>query len=337
MHNHKTVLINLTLWLAFVSTFVSGQKPAPDSEVIKVETNAVYIDALVRDRRSRKPVTNMVQEDFELLIDEKRRKLSEFHFDGRKGCPLTVMLYINLAPGGALKYLKQSKAQESLGEALANLDDEDEVAVVIADDWFAGEPKTLLAPTTDKYKAITSLIEALNTAAPHTGKPDLINRTPMTVAIAEAERIATTRPANDVALVYISDGVNALDTMDLANRKLLSQRLIRSNISFSALNFDLNSTYNAAANILNPLAYTFGMSVTGSANYFANETGGLAIKVKRSDELGSALGEIIGSYAARYSLGFYLDEDDKPGMHKVEVRVKGKVAVSAGRSIYLEK
>ena len=49
----------------------------------------------------------------------------------------------------------------------------------------------------------------------------------MTEAIAEVEKIAAENPERQVALVYISDGVNTLDTMNFDDRKNLAARLLK--------------------------------------------------------------------------------------------------------------
>lgn len=117
--------------------------------------------------------------------------------------------------------------------------------------------------------------------------------------------------------------------------------------SISALNFPLLRSYAAAAAVINPLARVFGASVTGGANYLAEQTGGVAIKVERTEELGAKLEQVIGAYVARYSLGFTLGKDDGDDgrMHKLQVRVgergregrKRRLVVSARRGYYVAR
>lgn len=344
MQTYKTKIIQLMLWLAFATTFVSGQKPKIDSDIITVETKAVFTDVLVRDKATRKPVSDLQREDFMLLIDNKPREISEFGFDRTKSCPLTIILYFNLAPNGALRYLEQPKTQKSLGEALSKLDEDDEVAVMTAPDWFVGQPQFRLKPTRNREEVAKAIAEATNGASlngQNKPKPDRINKSTMTDAITAVEKTAGENRARKIALVYISDGINTLDTMDFGDRRQLAGRLLKSNISFSALNFELPVNYSVAANIINPLAFAFGASVTGSMNYFAGESGGVAVKVEKAENLGSALEEIINLYGSRYNLGFYLDETDKDAgkMHKIEVKVHGrsKLLINVRRGFFTYK
>lgn len=344
MHKLQLNFTQIVLWLAFATTFISGQQPKKDDEVIKVETRAVFTDVLVRDKNSRQPVTDLTREDFTLLVDNKPREISEFEFDGKKSCPLTIILYFNLAPNGALRYLEQTKTQKSLNEALSNLGEDDEVAVIVAQDWFVGKPIILTKPTRNWEEVIKNIGAAVNDAVSSKqtkAKPDQTNKRTMTETIAEVEKIAAEKPEKEIALVYISDGINTLDTMNFNDRKELAWRLLKNNISFSALNFDMLRSYSTAANIINPLAFVFGASVSGSANYLAEESGGVAINVEKTEKFSTSLEQIINLYGSRYSLGFYLNENeiDSGKMHKLEVKVKRndkpKLLLNARRGFYI--
>ncbi len=346
MQKYKTKLIQLTLWLAFATTFISGQNRQAVEDVISIETDAVFIDALVRDKKTGKPVVDLKREDFTLKVDDKLREISEFSFDGKTNCPLTIILYFNFAPNGALRYLEQPKTQKSLSESLANLDENDEVAVISAHDWFVGKPQFLLKPNQNWELVAKSIADATNEAildGQKPTKPDRLNQTTMTEAIAEVEKLTAERPGRAMALVYISDGVNTLDTMDFGSRRQLARRLVQNNISFSALNFSLLTGYSVAANVINPLAFAFGASVTGSANYLAKESGGVAVKIEKAEDFGSSLEGVIRVYSSRYSLGFYLDEidQDEGKLHKIEVKIqpskKKKLTVNVRRGFFLKR
>lgn len=348
MQKYKTKFIQLTLWLTFLTTFVSGQqKPTIEEDVIRVETRVVAVNVLVRDKKTRQPVTDLRREDFKLKVDGKTREIEQFGLDGIEDCPLTLILYFNLAPNGALRYLEQPKARKSLSESLAELGETDEVAIITAPDWFVGEPKVLVKPTRD-WKAVSKIVgETLSQTVSSDKKTDKSNNRTMSEAIAEVEKIAAEKPEREIALVYISDGINTLDTMKFDERKALAARLLKSEISFSALNFDMLSGYSVAANIINPLSFAFGASVTGSANYFAEQTGGIAVKVDKAEDFGASLEQIINLYGSRYGLSFTLDESetDDGKLHKLEITInensvnenKRKLLISARRGYYVAR
>lgn len=343
MQNYKIKITRLVIWLAFLTTFISGQEQMKEEEPIKIETRVVFVDVLVRDKATRRPVVDLNRENFKLTVDGKSREIENFGLDGFERCPLTLMLYFNLAPNGALRYLKQPQTQKSLAEALAKLRKDDEVGVIAAEDWFVGSPQILVKPTRNWAEVSKSIGEAVDDAKlDGQTKPDNANKRTMTEAIAEVEKIAAENPERQVALVYISDGVNTLDTMNFDDRKNLAARLLKNNISFSALNFNLLSGYSAAANIINPLAYVFGASVTGSANYLAEQSGGISIKVEKAEDFGASLEEIFNLYGSRYALGFALDETEKDDgkLHKLEVKVKDKrrkLLINTRRGFYIAR
>jgi VWFA-related protein len=289
-------------------------------DVFRSETRVVNVEAIVRDAVTRMPVKDLRAEQFRLMIDGKPRKISYFQHRGDDRRPLAMMVYFNLAVEGALRQMSQKAAQDSFAAALRNLDPKDEVAVYANKDWFAGVPVR-----------VSSLEEAVF-AAEKTGEGRQREKS-MTLAVEAAIKLTKSRPESQVVLVYISDGMNTLDTMEGRGREKLSRLMSENNISFSALNVDMLASYAAAAAVLNPVGKMFGMSVTGSGDGFAKETGGVAVKVTEPSRIGEALGQVLSAYDSRYSLGYQAEaneyRDDK--WHRLEVRVDGPNLIVTAR------
>jgi hypothetical protein len=76
--------------------------------------------------------------------------------------------------------------------------------------------------------------------------------------------------------------------------------------------------------VLKPLGNMVGLSIYGSAQHIARETGGEAVRVNRPQDYATGLNKIIGNLTSRYSLGFTLaeNEQDDGQMHNLEVRVR---------------
>lgn len=82
----KEALLVLTIILA-LSSLISGQTPTPtpqetpkggdDSEVLRVTTNLIQIDAVVTDKQDR-VVTDLKPEDFEILVNGKPQLITNF-------------------------------------------------------------------------------------------------------------------------------------------------------------------------------------------------------------------------------------------------------------------
>ncbi len=152
------------------------------------------------------------------------------------------------------------------------------------------------------------------------------------------------RPNAQPAVVYVTDGIAP---MFYAQRDFIAARLLQSNLIFSALVVDMKTGFKLAMPILKPLGNWAGLSISGSAQHFAKQTGGEVVKVHRPADYATGLAKIVGNLNARYSLGFTLAEGERDDgqMHPLEVRVKVKDAkgkerklnVTARKGYYLPK
>lgn len=298
-------------------------------DTFRVEARVVNIEAMVRDASTRQPVRDLTAAHFRLKIDGKPRPITYFQHRGDDRRPLAMLIDFNLAPEGALRQMSQQHAQESFALALSQLAAVDEVAVYASRDWFVGVPVALSGLTAHRETSAKALQQALQGARSQTEAQRREERRDkeqsMTLAIDAAIEISRQRPDSQVVLVYVSDGMNTLDAMEARGRDKLQRRMSEHNISFSALTVDMLASYASAAAVLNPVGKMFGMSVTGSGDHFAKETGGVSVKVSEAGSIGEALGQVVSAYDSRYSLGFQAAEpeyrDEK--WHKVEVRLEG--------------
>ncbi len=152
------------------------------------------------------------------------------------------------------------------------------------------------------------------------------------------------RPNSQPAVVYVTDGIAP---MFYAQRDFIELRLLKSNVIFSALVVDMKTGFKFAMPILKPLGNWVGLSIAGSAQHFARQTGGEVVKVHRPADYATGLAKIVGNLNARYSLGFTLGESERDDgqMHPLEVRVTAKDAkgkerklnVTARKGYYLPK
>src|SRR6267142_4104952 len=107
----------------------SSNQPAPVEDIVRVSTRVVFIDTLVRDKKTGAPVTDLPLESFQVLDDDKPRKLSYFSSEGLTRRPLALMLVLDLSTSGIL-YLERPDVMEQIIAALAKLKPEDEIAVM---------------------------------------------------------------------------------------------------------------------------------------------------------------------------------------------------------------
>jgi len=152
------------------------------------------------------------------------------------------------------------------------------------------------------------------------------------------------RPNSQLAIVYVSDGINPIFFED---RDATEELLIHSNAIFNSLTAELRTLFKLLMPIAKPIAGSMGISVYGAAKRLAQQSGGEAVKVSRPKDFGTGLSKIIGNLTARYSLGFALAEEEKDDgrLHNLEVRVKApdakgklrKLEVSSRQGYYMSE
>ncbi|HEX8422747.1 MAG TPA: VWA domain-containing protein [Pyrinomonadaceae bacterium] len=151
-------------------------------------------------------------------------------------------------------------------------------------------------------------------------------------ALEITKRVALERPNSQPALVYITDGIAPVF---YTQRDYVEEKLLKSNVIFSALVTDMKTGFKFAMPILRPLGNLAGISISGSAQHLAKATGGESVRVRRPADYANGLSLIVGNLNARYSLGFTLaeDETDDDQMHPLEVRVRAKDAKGKERKL----
>jgi len=323
------------------STIEVTQEPG---DVVRVNTRVVFVDTLVKDKRTGQPIRELAREDFQVLVDGKQRTISYFSREGDLLRPLAVIICLNLdLPLGAIRYLERSEIQSSLA-ALARLSPKDEVAVMLIRSGAGDMPEMLTGLTRDRGKVIAALRSLGSFAQTRDDGPVAV----MDEAIEQAAQVAAKeRPDSQTVLLYISNGLNTFDTSDFLLRDNAAVKLIRNNIIFSALTFDMAKLAATLAPIFNQSLRLFGASLTGSAGYFSKQTGGAEVRIHRPEDFVAGLEQITNDLSSRYSLGFTLGEDERDDgrMHKLEVKVKArdpqgkerKLVVSSRRGYYMPK
>src|SRR2546427_11831163 len=112
------------LMLALLATpAVFAQEVA---DTIKIRTRVVFMDALVKDKRTGIPISNLRPENFELFDDGKPRTISYFNSEGQARKPLALVLILDLRDDGAGRFLKRDEVRAAMVDELAKLTAGDE-------------------------------------------------------------------------------------------------------------------------------------------------------------------------------------------------------------------
>lgn len=144
--------------------------------------------------------------------------------------------------------------------------------------------------------------------------------------------ITRERPHSRGAVVWLTDGITPAF---YAERDAAVGELTKAGITFSALVTDMKFGFKLLKPIVKPLGGLVGLSIYGTAQQVARETGGDALRVNRPADYANGLGKIIGNLTGRYSLGFKIEEaePDDDRMHTLEVRVRARDAKGKERKL----
>ena len=125
---YRLLLLALIVALSFVS--INAQEV---EDTIRIKTRVVFLDALVKDKKTNLPISNLTPENFEVLDDGKPRPISYFTREGQARKPLALIIILDLREDGAGRFLKQPEILKAMEAELAKLPAGDEVAIMAMD------------------------------------------------------------------------------------------------------------------------------------------------------------------------------------------------------------
>ena len=162
----------LTL-LFILATFASLSIHAQEVEdTIKIKTRVVFLDALVKDKKTNLPISNLTTENFQVLDDGKPRNISYFTREGQARKPLALILILDLREDGAGRFLKRTEILKSMEDELAKLPPGDEVAIMAMDVNNEDEERLWLTEfTNDRAKLAAALARVPAMCESHERKP----------------------------------------------------------------------------------------------------------------------------------------------------------------------
>jgi VWFA-related protein len=342
----------------------SGGAGAQDAaeDILRVNTRAVFVDTLVRDKKTNAPVSGLARESFQVLDDGKPRALAYFNGEGvGRVRPLALVLVLDLCTE-SIVYLERPEVMEHVISALARLQPTDEVAV--AQTWcepdaplsFQVRSKTVEGLTPEREKTYAALrgvqkfaqknlpevkmLLSLKSAMKATWKEGILagikgaagampTDPPINVTVApDFEYMIGKAPLMATqerpgSQVVVVEVSDGLEGEGLVQSEETAKKLIDSGVIVSGLAMKKN--------LLGKLSDATGRVISPllrqrfrPISYYGRQTGGEVVTVATPEQFAAAVDRIIGGIAARYSLGFSLaDADlDDGHMHKLEVKVR---------------
>lgn len=354
------------MWL-YHATPARAQNPV--EERVRIKTRVVFLDALVKDKKTGQPVRDLRAANFEVRDEGRPRTISYFS----RGAdalprPLSLVLVLDLP----IQYLNQPDVTEQLAAALQKLPQESRAALIVT--WpeeeekgsgiYQGRCRTLEGLTPDLTRVTTALrtVPALNRQATDylekrvkadrwkignigtAGEmPARVSQGAMKCVSDEVGLLAASKDSHSqLALTVITYDIAPFDKVLMEKT---TRQLLETGVTVNGIIIKLGFLHNA---LLKGMAGPY-ISTLGSALYAvrrsATETGGEVITVDGKTGFARALETMFDNLLARYSLGFTLDEEEQNDgrLHRLEVRVSAKdergrerkLVVQARRGYYL--
>jgi len=160
------ILFLLVVLAALASFPVRAQEV---EEVIKIKTRVVFLDALVKDKKTSLPISDLTSANFEVLDEGKPRNISYFTREGQARKPLALILILDLRADGAGRFLKRPEILKSMEDELVKLPPGDEVAIMAMDTNEREERLWLTEFTNDRAKLATALTRVPSLSVSHDG------------------------------------------------------------------------------------------------------------------------------------------------------------------------
>ena len=194
MYRYRFPLFLLFITATFASLPASFTLRAQEVEdTIKIKTRVVFLDALVKDKKTNLPISNLTTENFQVLDDGKPRNISYFTREGQARKPLALILILDLREDGAGRFLKQPEILKAMEAELAKLPPGDEVAILAMDMNNEDEERLWLTEfTNDRAKLAAALARVPAMCVPDEGRP------PKTDSTAAAKTDVTAGKPDDI-------------------------------------------------------------------------------------------------------------------------------------------
>ena len=157
----------LLLIVLFASFSINAQEV---EDTIKIKTRVVFLDALVKDKRTNLPISNLTSDNFAVLDEGKPCNITYFTREGQAPKPLALVLILDLREDGAGRFLKRTEILKSMEDELAKLPPGDEVAILAMDMNNEDEERLWLTEfTNDRATLAAALARVPAMCEPHEG------------------------------------------------------------------------------------------------------------------------------------------------------------------------
>ncbi|MCA1579481.1 MAG: VWA domain-containing protein [Acidobacteria bacterium] len=176
MYRYRLNLLLLVIIATLASVSIHAQEV---EDTVRIKTRVVFLDALVKDKKTNLPISNLTQENFEVLDNGKPRPISYFTREGQARKPLALILVLDLREDGAGRFFKEPEILKAMENELAKLPAGDEVAIMAMNIGEDEQSVWLSEFTNDRAKIAAALARVQQICEkPHEPVPELIAQKP---------------------------------------------------------------------------------------------------------------------------------------------------------------
>ncbi|HEX3558329.1 MAG TPA: VWA domain-containing protein [Pyrinomonadaceae bacterium] len=315
-----------------------------DTEVVKVSSNIVQIEAVVYSKKTGKIVTGLKKENFAVFEDGVQKEVSNF---STPDAPITVSLVLEYSQLGQLQAYYGSSGmdrygmEEMLGPTVAFLQQfikpPDDYVSVIAYDM---RPTPLTDFTNDPAR-ITRVINLLLTNRPVSREANLYDALKLTLvggradsvvledskeSMAEYAGMTAIKDGRRKAIFLITTGIDTFSKINYDQARKIAQNsgvpiyIIGTGELFFKKYGDQMDAMDGLGGATDPGRMTM-LQARNALRTFADESGGAYFPITFPGELPSALQSINALMRNQYSLAYKTGERHDGKRHKIEVKV----------------
>jgi len=337
-----------------------------NEDIVRVNTRVVFIDALVKDKRTGAPVTDLTRDNFTVLDDGRVRELAYFNTGNLTRRPRALMLVIDfLGDWGRTFHDKQAVSQ--LASALTKLPPEDELAIAVSwlgkaaspcsplnpDSPYNPPPLRMLQDFTQDRGKITAALESVPELVKKYDRDykqmdwnfGTVNTTSGIACAADTLYLAAAKRPNSQAVMVVA--ADDLTYFPFTVRDEMIRGSLETGITVNLLQIRTFFLTNWAADIAKKTDFREMPGTVEVVADITRQTGGETARVGSVKKYVQSFEKLVNNLTARYTLGFSLEENEQNTnrLHKLEIRVKARgdrgkersVIVSARNGYYLPK
>lgn len=156
----KPTALRCAILTLLLFSSIAAMRPATAQEVadvIRVRTRVIFMDALVKDKKTGIPISDLQPGNFEVFDDGKPRAITYFTREGQARKPLAMIIILDCREDGAGRFLKRPEILKAIGDELAKLPPGDEIGIMAMNIGEDEKRVWLTSFTSDRNQIIAAL------------------------------------------------------------------------------------------------------------------------------------------------------------------------------------